>query len=71
MQKGIKKEDIEKAFYGAEYVSGDGALTVAEKYMKGKERTRENKTKTYRYLAGKGYDYDDINSALDKLFKEE
>ena len=71
MQKGIKKEDVEKAFGEAEYTAGDGAFTIAEKYMKGKERSRENKVKAYRYLAGKGFDYDDINSALGKLFKEE
>ena len=71
IQKGVKKEDIEKAFEDAVYSAEDGAFSVVEKYMKGKEKTRENKIKAYRYLVGKGYGYDEINSAIDKFFGEE
>lgn len=71
MQKGIKKEDIEKALENAEYFAEDGAFTVLGKYMKGKEKSRENRVKAYRYLAGKGFGYDEITSAINKIFGEE
>jgi len=34
------------------------ALTIAQKYMRNKESTRENKAKLHRYLLAKGFDYD-------------
>ena len=36
----------------------ENAARVAEKYMRGKDRTRENAAKCYRYLVSKGFDYD-------------
>ena len=71
MNKGIKKEDIETAFDGAIYSGEESAVFVLEKYMKNKERTKENKVKAYRFLAGKGFSYEEINSALNGIFGDD
>lgn len=69
--KGVKKSDIESAFIDVEFTPINGALNVLEKYMRNKEKTIENKAKAYRYLAGKGYMYEEIDSAISKIFKGE
>lgn len=71
MQKGIKKEDIEKAFSESEYHGDDGALITLEKYLKNKEKNLETKAKSYRYLSGRGYGYEEILNAISKFFGEE
>lgn len=45
----------------------EGCLVVAEKYIKGRTIDYELKQKCYRYLLGKGFDYDVARSTLDKL----
>ncbi len=64
MQKGIKKEDIEKACSDIDVPFKENATLIAQKYMKNKEKTRENIAKAYRYLVGKGFSYDEIEYAL-------
>ncbi len=69
MQKGVKKADIEAA---REYVSVDTqstAIRLAEKRLKNKEITKELLAKTYRYLIGKGFSYEEAETAI-KPFKE-
>ena len=64
MMKGVKKEDIESAFLDTEVDGKESAKLVAEKYLKNKEKTKENIAKTYRYLISKGFSYDEATFAL-------
>lgn len=64
MAKGVKKEDIEKAFDGLNINEEENASKVAEKYLKNKERTKENLHKAYRYLIGRGFGYETAKSAV-------
>ena len=70
MMKGVKKEDIESAYLDAEVDGKESAKLVAEKYLKNKEITRENIAKTYRYLIGKGFSYDEATFALSEFNEE-
>ncbi len=73
MMKGVKKEDIDFAFIQTEDTvdNFDNAYNLALRHLKGKERTKENFAKTYRYLASKGYLFEDIGRAISKIRKEE
>ncbi len=73
MAKGVRKEDILFAFEEtANKVDNfTNAYNLAIKHLKGKERTRENLAKTYRYLAGKGYLFEDIERVFSKIKEEE
>ena len=64
MMKGVKKQDIETIFDDCEIDLKESAKNVAEKYLKNKEFTKENKAKTYRYLIGRGFSYEEANYAL-------
>lgn len=63
--KGVADEDIESALEG---VTGEeqtrGALSVLQKYMRSKTADRETLAKAFRYLLGKGYDYEIAKAAL-------
>jgi len=69
MQKGVKKEDIEKAFLQLDITFESEALNVAKKHLRNKEITKENLQKTYRYLIGKGFSYEETSKAI-SYFKE-
>ena len=71
MMKGVKKQDIFDAYSGVEINEKENARLIADKYLKNKERTLENKAKAYRYLSGKGFSYEEISSVLDDMFKED
>ena len=64
-RKGISDSEIDGAL---EDLSEDEQTATAnrilQKYMKGKEPTRENLQKAFRYLIGKGFDVDVIKTAL-------
>ena len=55
--KGVSEEDAENALASLGDES-ENAARVAEKYMRGKEHTRETAGKCYRYLISKGFDYE-------------
>lgn len=67
MMKGVKKEDVASAYEGADIQSNENAFSLAEKRLKNKELTKENLAKTYRYLIGRGFSYEDANYAIDKI----
>ncbi len=73
MLKGASKTDIEKAFMeiDGEIDNVENAYRLAVKHLKGKERTLENYSKTYRYLASKGYLFEDIDKAIYRIKEEE
>ena len=66
--KGVDKDDIEKAMQSLDTsTQEETAKTIAIKYTRGKEITRELLQKTYRYLLGKGFDYETAKTALRAL----
>lgn len=69
MMKGISKNDIEnvREFFNDD--SKNNALRIAEKRLKNKVISRELLSKTYRYLIGKGFSYEDAEFAI-SAFKE-
>lgn len=71
MMKGLKKEDVENVYNEMNVNSKQNALQVAIKHIKNKEKTRENLSKTYRYLISKGFTYDDANYVIEKLNEED
>lgn len=69
MMKGVKKEDIGLAYSQTELNANENAKTVAEKYLRNKETSKENLAKAYRYLISRGFSYEEANFAL-ASFKE-
>lgn len=67
MMKGVRKEDIAKAYGGVEIPAKENAAKMAEKHIRNKERTKENLAKTYRYLIGRGFSYEEAEYALSKI----
>lgn len=67
MQKGIKKEQIEEVL---ENLSGqeETCLEMAKKWLKTKTipLNQNDKAKLYRFLAGKGFEFDIIRRAMEK-----
>ena len=70
MVKGVRKEDIETAYDQTEIEYEKTAKSLAEKHLRNKEITKENLMKTYRYLIGRGFSYEQADYAL-KEFKEQ
>ena len=69
MAKGVRKDVIDEAYEKAAVPSKENAAAVAEKYMRNKEINKENLAKTYRYLIGRGFSYDEASEAI-SAFKE-
>lgn len=64
MMKGVKKEDIAAAYESAETDDNASARALCDKYLKNKEKTRENVLKAYKYLIGKGFSYEQADYAV-------
>lgn len=65
-KRGASEEAIEAAL--SEVTEDEGELVaVIKKYMRGKEFTKENLYKAFKYLISKGYGYDSAKSALEKF----
>ncbi len=63
IKRGAEKNALERAM--SEYEENiDEARVVAEKYLKHKEKTKQNRYKAERYLISRGYSYDTAKSAL-------
>lgn len=71
LTKGIKSDVINEAFLDFELDDCDVAKTLAEKFMKYKEYTQENKTKLYAYLYRKGFNTESINYAINNCFNKD
>ena len=69
-RRGAGEEEVDSALREREGES-DAAKTVAAKYMKNREMTRENLSKAYRHLLSKGFDYDTAKDALASLGADE
>lgn len=70
MMKGVKKEDIALAYEDAETDDKVNARALAEKYLRNKDKTKENVIKAYKYLIGKGFSYEQADYAV-AIFKED
>ena len=70
MMKGVKKDDIENAFFETEVDMLKNAVATAEKYLRNKEKTKENLAKAYRYLLGRGFSYSEASEALARYDKQ-
>ena len=63
--KGVDEQEIENAFDGVkEDTQINAAKRILEKYMRGKCADRETLAKSFRYLLGKGFEYDVAKSAI-------
>lgn len=70
MAKGVKKEDIAAAYENAETDDNENARALCEKYLRNKDKTKENVLKAYKYLIGKGFSYEQADYAV-AVFKED
>jgi len=68
VQKGIKKEDIERVTQQISD-SQDVCEEITKKWLKGKELPLDvnNKAKLYRFLSGKGFEFETIKHVTRKL----
>ena len=73
LQKGISESAIDKFFDDEDLCDNqqDEIKRLAEKYMKSKEDTKENYIKMFKYLMNKGFEYDQIKSALKSVDVDE
>ena len=49
----------------------ENVILLAKKYMNNKIYDEKNKVKLYRFLQSKGFTFDEIKKAVDKIFKGE
>lgn len=68
--KGVSDGEIDGAL---SFLQGEeeSAKKLLERYLRGKEPDRVTLQKAYRYLLGKGYDYETARSALSALGEED
>ncbi|MBO7527078.1 MAG: RecX family transcriptional regulator [Clostridia bacterium] len=66
--KGISEENIQQAISEIDSEE-DACIMQANKWLKGKELPldKKSKEKLYRFLLGRGFEYDTIKSALNKI----
>lgn len=66
IKRGADRKAIEEVLEEIEEDGGE-AVKILQKYMRGKEFTKENLYKGFKYLLSKGYSYDTAKSALEEL----
>ncbi|MBR2870458.1 MAG: RecX family transcriptional regulator [Clostridia bacterium] len=71
MMKGLRKEDVSEVYEDSQIDSKENAKNLALKKMNGKENTKENLAKVYRYLISKGFTYEDATFAIDFIKQEQ
>ena len=69
-QKGVSEEDMRSALDSIENEE-ESALKIAEKYLKFKEKSKENLLKCYKYLLSKGFDFDLAKQTIEKVKENE
>ncbi len=71
-RKGVSIDDMSEALDDIDSeTESDAATKLAEKYLRSKEKTRENAVKCYKYLLSKGFDYETAKEAANKIIKDE
>ena len=66
IKRGADRKAIEEVLEEVEEDDGE-ALKIIEKYMRGKDFSKENLYKGFKYLISKGFSYDTAKSALSKV----
>ncbi|MGN1103579.1 MAG: RecX family transcriptional regulator [Candidatus Coproplasma sp.] len=66
LKRGVEKSIIEEELKDLED-DEDEVLTLLKKYLRGKPYSEENIYKGCRYLISKGYDYDTVKSASERI----
>lgn len=66
IKRGAERCAIETVLEEVEEDGGEAAK-ILQKYMRGKEFTKENLYKGFKYLLSKGYSYDTAKSALEEV----
>lgn len=66
IKRGAKREAIEEALSEVEE-DEEEVVALLKKYLRGKEYTKENLYKGFKYLLSKGYEYDVSKSAMEKI----
>ncbi len=70
--KGLSEGDIRGALDGLDEEDElSAAQALAQKYLRGKSTDKESAQKAYRYLLGKGFDFDTAKAAVDRFINEE
>ena len=70
--KGVEDSIIKNALNNLKSDSEHDKITaISAKYMKNKEKTLQNLDKLFRYLVGKGFDYELIKSEIAKFKQKE
>lgn len=66
--KGVSEDEIDRALEGlSKEQEEESARQILQKYMRNKPCDKESLQKAYRYLLGKGFDYEVARSALKSL----
>lgn len=66
--RGVSEEEVERALGAREEgAEEEAAKSILTKYMRNKPFDRETLSKAYRYLMGKGFDYEIAKAALASL----
>ncbi len=71
LSKGVKADVIERVSDEVEVDSFSNCKNIAEKYLKNKQLTKEILSKTYRYLIGKGFSYEDVSKIISQFKVED
>ena len=66
LQKGVSESIIDEILDSEDFDQTAEIQKLAEKYMKTKTETPENYVKLFKYLIGKGFEYEKIKQALKK-----
>ena len=70
LKRGVDKQTVSEAL--ADYEDdGEEILLLLKKYLRGKELTKENIYKGCRYLISKGYGYDAVKNACERIDENE
>ena len=69
-QRGVLEDDMRLALDSIENEE-ESALKIAEKYIKNKEKSKENLLKCYKYLISKGFDYDLAKQTVERIKTDE
>ncbi|MDD3396953.1 MAG: regulatory protein RecX [Clostridia bacterium] len=68
--KGVSDEIIKKTLSEMIENQQDDVLNLARKFIKNKDNDLKLKEKLFRHLASKGFDYDEINFAINEVLKK-
>ncbi|MGN0814019.1 MAG: RecX family transcriptional regulator [Candidatus Coproplasma sp.] len=66
ISRGARKEAIDEALSEASEDSEE-IFEILQKYLRGKEQNKQTYMKAFRYLMSKGYEYDAVKSAMERL----